>query len=449
MSSDISGESIISGFTIRNGLLGITLDGDGQGLCKNITIEGNIIENNGTTNPNLRGGGIGLEGDNIKILNNIIRNNKAGKGAALYSTGSNPYYPKNFFIDGNSIKDNIGYDNHGGGFHINGTGVISNNLFEGNRIGEAVGYGYGGAVVIANYNIALEITMTKNTYCNNYAELDGGAVFVDDVSKVFMQNELFYNNSAKRHGSAIYIDQYEEMGPSILYIKNCTVTNNFSKEEGNEAVYVEGSQTFIENSIFWNNNNGKDFKLDVDGVASATLEVNYTLTQQTDGFIGGTGNTSSNPLFASNSDFHLQSKGGRFNPENGQFVIDGVHSPAIDAGNPTSDFSQEPTPNGGRVNLGCYGNTAEASKSAIVGIEDNTQILWSISPNPAKENITIGHCTIGSMVNIFDVTGKNVYSSIIENEQITISASDFANGIYIVQVTNNGVVAHKKFVVSK
>jgi hypothetical protein len=40
-----------------------------------------------------------------------------------------------------------------------------------------------------------------------------------------------------------------------------------------------------------------------------------------------------------------------------------VHSPAIDAGDPAAPFAAESQPNGGRANLGAYGNTAEASRS--------------------------------------------------------------------------------------
>jgi len=40
-----------------------------------------------------------------------------------------------------------------------------------------------------------------------------------------------------------------------------------------------------------------------------------------------------------------------------------VTSPCIDAGDPNSPVAEEPQPNGGRINLGTYGGTAEASKS--------------------------------------------------------------------------------------
>ena len=45
-------------------------------------------------------------------------------------------------------------------------------------------------------------------------------------------------------------------------------------------------------------------------------------------------------------------------------VYDDVTSPCIDAGNPTSDWTEELWPHGGRVNMGAYGGTPTASMSA-------------------------------------------------------------------------------------
>jgi hypothetical protein len=44
--------------------------------------------------------------------------------------------------------------------------------------------------------------------------------------------------------------------------------------------------------------------------------------------------------------------------------VDAVNSPCIDAGDPLSDFLDEPYPNGRRINMGAYGNTSQASKSS-------------------------------------------------------------------------------------
>ena len=69
-------------------------------------------------------------------------------------------------------------------------------------------------------------------------------------------------------------------------------------------------------------------------------------------------------------DVHLQSTKGRWNGSD--WVIDANYSPAIDAGCPDSGFAEEPECNGGRINLGAYGNTAEASKSYDVTEEAAT-----------------------------------------------------------------------------
>ncbi len=62
----------------------------------------------------------------------------------------------------------------------------------------------------------------------------------------------------------------------------------------------------------------------------------------------GSNDIQKNPLFinSANNDYHLQSS-----------------SPCIDAGDPSSNYSNEPQPNGNRINIGRYGNTSEATRS--------------------------------------------------------------------------------------
>ena len=65
---------------------------------------------------------------------------------------------------------------------------------------------------------------------------------------------------------------------------------------------------------------------------------------------------------------------GRYRPDQGAgrtegdreaaFVLmDEVSSPCIDTGDPASPLDEEPVPNGGRINMGAYGGTTQASKS--------------------------------------------------------------------------------------
>ncbi len=76
------------------------------------------------------------------------------------------------------------------------------------------------------------------------------------------------------------------------------------------------------------------------------------------------------PLYAdaANGDYHLKSQYGRWNGSG--WVNDQVTSPCIDTGDPGDDYSNEPKPDGDRINMGANGNTAEASKSASLGIGD-------------------------------------------------------------------------------
>ena len=68
-----------------------------------------------------------------------------------------------------------------------------------------------------------------------------------------------------------------------------------------------------------------------------------------------------------NGDYHLKSQAGRWEPVAESWVLDEVTSPCIDAGDPNSPVGDEPEPNGGRINMGAYGGTAEASMSLDTG----------------------------------------------------------------------------------
>ena len=87
------------------------------------------------------------------------------------------------------------------------------------------------------------------------------------------------------------------------------------------------------------------------------FELNYNL-----GAVPGTNDIHQEPLFVDTIDYRLKSTAGHYDP-NGTFVSDGVTSPCIDAGDPADSIGQEQNPNGGRINMGFYGGTSEASLS--------------------------------------------------------------------------------------
>lgn len=110
----------------------------------------------------------------------------------------------------------------------------------------------------------------------------------------------------------------------------------------------------------------------------STLSIRYTdLTGGTEAVTGtststihrGPGIIGADPLFADSrtNDYHLKSRYGRWDPAAnagaGAWITDTVTSPCIDAGDPAAVYSNEPQPNFGRINLGAYGNSPQASRS--------------------------------------------------------------------------------------
>ena len=101
-------------------------------------------------------------------------------------------------------------------------------------------------------------------------------------------------------------------------------------------------------------------------VWNATPGSYATFTMLQDAGLGWSNSVFADPLFAnsSNGDYHLKSLMGRYDTNTSAFATnDAVHSPAIDLGNPAASVGSEEAPNGGRLNAGRYGGTAQASKS--------------------------------------------------------------------------------------
>jgi hypothetical protein len=308
------------------------------------------------------GGGIFSSNATITITNNVIRNNNANRGGGLSIASQS-----DFNITDNRIENNSGFDDHAGGIQLfplpqgaAGNGTFSRNVIRGNVASRAYTYGWAGGMLIASDGNAASgkpVTLSRNVWTGNSAPSRGGALFVDDGATAVLDHELMYGNSAGVSGGAIYVDGFGLVG-STLTIVNSTIANNTSPPQEGNGVTVEAYSTVtVINSIFWGNTD--DFLRD----GTSTISVSYTDSQEV---MPGVGNLSVDPLFANPAagDFHLRSTAGRFDPAQSNFVVDGVHSPAIDAGDPASAFALETQPNGGRINLGFEGNTAEASRSA-------------------------------------------------------------------------------------
>ncbi|MGC3966556.1 MAG: right-handed parallel beta-helix repeat-containing protein [Pirellulales bacterium] len=365
-----AGSSVVDGFLVTGGGRSTTaapswLGGGFYVYQGSPTISNNVIEKNQTCPPVAQqeeklGGGIYATGSGVSILNNVIRHNVSGRGAGIAADG-----PK-LVIRGNTVQSNIGVSDHGGGIYIfSPDAEVSHNRIKGNEIGRALGYGWGGGIVVLNQGGSYKLS--HNIFTGNFAPSVGSAIFVDDGAVASSDHDLVFANACNPAGEGavppIYVDGLGDGVVSTLKINHATIADHACPGSSNGcAVSVTGgSKATVTNSILWNNGAG-----DVQTDETSKATVTFTLAAQK---LKGTGNLSQDPLFAdpAGRDYRLRSTIGRWKPaadgDQGEWVIDDQHSPAVDAADPQAPFDLEPNPNGGRADLGAFGNTPQASKS--------------------------------------------------------------------------------------
>jgi len=357
-----TGETQIDGLHFSGGLRGIEFN-DTDWVGNKVTITNNFIENNGmAAMPDHGGGMLVCCGNGHRLINNKIKNNHAGWGGGVFTNAT-----LNLLFSKNTVTDNQGHWDHGGGLWFNGTGTIIGNLIYRNKVGHIQGYGWGGGLIVVGEGT--DFIIRSNKIRSNYAYSIGGGIFIDEGAHAVLKNNLIVKNRVTEYGGAgIYVDgggneaETPDSPRSHVDIINCTIAHNTGGWVGGNGVYVQVSDVTVRNSIFWGNSPG-DYGPDFFTLNSnATLAVGYTLSKQP---YNGIGNIRKNPLFADKltNDYHLKSTAGRWDIASRGWVADSEHSPAIDAGDPSSAYSSEPSPNGGRINLGYDGNTRQASQS--------------------------------------------------------------------------------------
>jgi len=274
---------------------------------------GKLISSDHSTSSE-KGGGLYLFGD-TKLINCTFHNNWASEGGGVY------YYRGVLTIAGCTFTSNSA-ENYGGGLY--------------------------------NYDNMPDFTIVDCTFGGNSAEW-GGGIFNHWSSQLRMSNCVFTGNIAS-NGSALSCDPSFTALPGRIELTNCILWNG-------------------ENTLFDPNPDG------------STIAVTYSDVQ---GGWPGEGNINADPCFADlgywadtgdpnivvelndpnavwiEGDYHLKSQAGRWDPVSKSWIVDDVTSPCIDAGDPNMPVGDEPVPNGGRINMGAYGGTPEASKSYIL-----------------------------------------------------------------------------------
>ena len=129
--------------------------------------------------------------------------------------------------------------------------LLRDNRFSGNQAVADDGDGYGGAVY-ADDDLGWSSSSTessgafRNTFTNNFASGDGGALYVEDEIEDQFTGNVFKRNTAGEHGGGLYVD--EELGDEASF------TNN--RFEGNIATDGDGGGAYFEGEFL----TGSEFK---------------------------------------------------------------------------------------------------------------------------------------------------------------------------------------------
>lgn len=200
-----------------------------------------------------------------------------------------------------------------------------------------------------------EAVIAHNTIVDNSGFYYAGGIDVTEASPTITNNVIAHNSALLCGGVMNWFG-----APSII---SNTIANNRPN-----GLYLEmtmwlpwdaGEGLPVLNNIIWEN----EIYLS-EYAMPEEYDIRFNNIQ---GGAEGEGNIDVDPCFAgaNNREYHVKSEVGRWDANAGTWVRDDVTSPCIDAGDPEADLAAELRPHGGRINMGAFGGTMQASLSDV------------------------------------------------------------------------------------
>jgi hypothetical protein len=422
---------LINGVTIKGGFAGLgSANPDARDIHRYISVlSGDLAGNDGPNFANnsentyrvVTGSGTDptavLDGLTITAGNANYLEFYECNGAGMYNYRGSPTVLNCTFIGNFAGNDDGG--GMGGAMHNeNGSPSVTNCSFIRNAaIALDGGEGVGGAM--SNWHSSP--TIVNCTFTDNTAGRDGGAIW-NYESHPILRNCLLAGNLAREGGSGSSGGAMWSYGGSASLV-NCTFAANVARSshigDAGGGIYCERlTDLAVLNCIFRDNSAGRGPQIALNYCHAVSLSHSNIQgaepsvhTVSCSNLHWGPANIDDDPLFAKpgywdpngtpedarddfwvNGDYHPKSQAGRWQPADnsqssilnsqlsqGSWVQDAVTSPCIDAGDPMSPIGYEPFPNGGRISMGAYGGTAQASKSWFGGPVCETIIAGDIN----------------------------------------------------------------------
>jgi|GEM_PF-6578893 len=330
------------------------------------------------------GGGIYCRNSSPQIINCYIKYNMvAGSGGGIACENSSAIIRDCEIWENDAQINDDRIDQHGGGIYIKDCKDGGPLIERGEIIWNAARWS-GGGVAVMDSNTSIDGCYIYDNHC----WASGGGIYSEgnpygdpnaDPNKppnCVLQNCVIAHNwgywsggVSSNYGSFVKIDStdisynvaswswlvggLECYGGGDANVANSSITDN----TGVQQITPSGGSAL---AMGFSGLEMADF-----GASGSTVDVSYSNVQMFDsaGFYDptavwpGEGNINKAPMYVDPIfrpyDFHLRAD-------------DWNTSPCINAGDPFADYSMEPAPNGGRINIGAYGGTEEAASSDIL-----------------------------------------------------------------------------------
>jgi len=289
------------------------------------------------------GGGVCNWSSNVELTDcTFVGNSAFWYGGGMSSNDSN------LVLTDCTFTDNVGDVTGGGMDSFDSSLILTNCTFNGNSAAELGGGGM--------YNQYCNVELANCSFSGNVVSerwgIAGGGILNIDGGDIKLTNCTFAANWAP-NGRAIACYSKETANPSNVEISNCILWDGGDEiwNENESAITVAYSNV----QGGWSADSGESGNIAADpcfaedGYWETPPDFNDYWWHRNTSWVDG--------------DCHLKSQAGRWDASEGRWMIDDVTSPCIDAGAPMSPIGLEPFPNGGIINMGVFGGTAEGSKS--------------------------------------------------------------------------------------
>ena len=80
------------------------------------------------------------------------------------------------------------------------------------------------------------------------------------------------------------------------------------------------------------------------------------------------------------------------------------------------------------------------------GVTENNVNLFSMYPNPAKDNVMIESEVNVNRYDIYNITGALVMSNEVNAETFTVNVENLPAGAYIIRLTSDGIIQNRRFI---